>query len=95
MIIITFRDDPRVTEDDLRGWGIAYHELVCWSMAESELAEVDAWKASVCRRHGVDVFFEDDADVLAHVGPATVCFMPFVPAGGKPTVSPPPPAGST
>lgn len=77
VLIITFRDDPEVTASDLRRWGIAYHELFCWSMQANDLEDVDAWKAAVCSEHGVEVFFEDDADVLAHVDPATVCFTPF------------------
>ena len=76
VLIITFRDDRAVTQADLRAWGVTYDELVCWSAAENDLAEADVWKATVCRRHGVDIFFEDDPDVLAHVDPATVCFMP-------------------
>lgn len=79
VLIITFRDEHsrEVTEADLREWGIAYEQLICWSMESCDLADIDAWKATVCRAHGVDVFFEDDPDVLAHVDPATVCFQPF------------------
>jgi len=46
-------------------------------MACCDLSDMDAWKAIVCRERGVDVFFEDDAAVLAHVGAATVCLQPF------------------
>ncbi|MFW6038970.1 MAG: hypothetical protein ACOC9P_00655 [bacterium] len=84
VIIITFRDDAEVTADDLRDWGVVYHDLICWSMQAGDLADVDAWKATVCREHGVEVFFEDDPDVLAHVDAATVCFMPFDPAARIP-----------
>jgi hypothetical protein len=41
------------------------------------LVEVDAWKARVCREHGVEMFFEDDAEMLAHVDEATECIKPF------------------
>lgn len=83
VLIITFRDEAgrTDTEADLTGWGIAYDELICWSMASCDLADVDAWKAMVCREHGVDVFFEDDAAVLAHVDEETVCLQPFSNAG--------------
>jgi hypothetical protein len=79
VLIITFRDEAgrADTEADLDGWGIAYDELICWSMASCDLAEVDAWKAAVCRAHGVEIFFEDDANVLAHVDEETVCMQPF------------------
>ncbi len=79
VLIITFRDEHSrdVTEADLRQWGIAYEQLICWSMETCDLADIDSWKATVCRDHDVDVFFEDDPDVLAKVDPATVCFQPF------------------
>lgn len=79
VLIITFRDEAgrADTEADLAGWGIAYDELICRSMASCDLAEVDAWKAAVCREHGVEMFFEDDAAVLAHVDEQTVCMQPF------------------
>lgn len=79
VLIITFRDEVgrADTEAALAGWGIAYDELICWSMATCDLAEVDAWKAAVCREHGVEVFFKDDAAVLAHVDEGTVCMQPF------------------
>lgn len=79
VLIITFRDENsrHTTEADLAGWGIAYDELICWSMACCDLADVDVWKATVCREHGVEVFFEDDPAVLAHVDEATVCMQPF------------------
>ncbi len=77
VIIITFRDDRETTAADLRGWGVNFHKLICWTMDTCDLADIDGWKAKVCRRHGVDLFFEDDPDVLAKVDPATVCFTPF------------------
>ena len=78
VVIITFRDDPVITKHDLQSWGIAYDELVCWSMdgADGDLANIDEWKAKVCRQHGVDVFFEDDPDVLACIDASTLSFMP-------------------
>jgi len=68
---------------DFTGRGIAYLELICWSMACCDLAEVDAWKAKVCREHGVEVFFEDDPAVLQHVDEGTVCMQPFKADGGN------------
>jgi len=81
VLIITFRDESgrSDTEADLAGWGIAYDELICWSVANCDLADVDRWKSMVCREHGVELFFEDDAAALAHVDEATVCLQPFCP----------------
>ena len=74
VLIITFRDQAgrADTEADLAGWGIAYHELICWSMACCDPADVDAWKGTVCREHGVDVFFEDDPLPTRHCPRQTV-----------------------
>lgn len=38
-------------------------------------------KALVCREHGVEVFFEDNAAVLAHMDEGTVCLQPFSNSG--------------
>ena len=79
VLIITFRDESGRdgTEADLADWGIHYDELICWSMETCDLAEVDAWKARLCREHRVDLFFEDDPNVLAYVDETTVCMQPF------------------
>ena len=79
VLIITFRDESGRdgTEADLADWGIHYDELICWSMETCDLAEVDAWKARLCREHRVDLFFEDDPNVLAYVDDTTVCMQPF------------------
>ena len=79
VLIITFRDEAgrTRTESDLKEWGIHYDELICWSMQTCDIAEVDAWKAQLCREHGVDLFFEDDPNVLANVDDTTVCMQPF------------------
>ena len=77
VMVITMRDDRALTEETLQNWGIAYHELFCWSMESCDLAKTDQWKAEVCRRHQVDVLFEDDPDILAHVDGSTTCFLPF------------------
>lgn len=79
VLIITFRDESSRsdTEADLAGWDIAYDDLICWSMVHCDLADVDRWKGMVCREHGVELFFEDNAAVLAHVDEKTVCLQPF------------------
>ena len=76
VVVITFRDDRVTTEADLRAWGIVYSELVLGTANEVLSAGVDEWKGAVCRRHGVEVFFEDDLDVLRHVDPSVACFAP-------------------
>jgi hypothetical protein len=78
VLIITFRQERSETESDLRDWGIAWTKLVT-STLQACLAEgVDEWKASECRKAGVDVFFEDDPDVLKHIDVATLCLQPYL-----------------
>ena len=75
VVIITFRGERESTEADLREWGIAYSELFLGTYEAVREVGVDEWKSTVCQRHGVEVFFEDDADVLRHVDPGVACFM--------------------
>ena len=77
VLIITFRQDRTGTESDLRDWAIAWTRLIT-ATTEACLAEgVNRWKASECRKAGVDVFFEDDPDVLQHIDPTTLCLQPW------------------
>jgi hypothetical protein len=76
VVIITFREDPFTAAADLLRWGVVYSELVTSSLDECLAHGVDEWKAAVCREHGVELFFEDDPNVLRHVDAQTVCLMP-------------------
>ena len=88
VLIITFREDEDDTRRLLSGWDIRYHELLLSSLEECARYGVDQWKAAVCRERGVDVFFEDDPDVLAHVDASTLCLMPVAPSPGEPGRTP-------
>ena len=79
VLIITFRSDRMSTESDLRDWGIGWTTLVTSTLEACLATGVDEWKASECRKAGVDVFFEDDPSVLKHIDPNTVCLQPFLP----------------
>ncbi|MBL1218621.1 MAG: HAD family hydrolase [Planctomycetes bacterium] len=76
IIILTFREDAEVTTADLHGWGIVFDELITSSLDLCLKHGVDEWKGAMCRQHNVDVFFEDDPDVLQHVDDHTMCLMP-------------------
>src|SRR5262245_56407316 len=79
VIIITFREDRARAEADLRAWGISYTTLVTASLEQHLEHGVYEWKAAMCRRHAVDIFFEDNPDVLRHVAPRTFCLMALTP----------------
>lgn len=76
VIIITFRDNREATADDLRAWGVAYDELITSTLDLCLEHGVDEWKAEVCRKHCVNILFEDDPDVLRHVDDSVICMMP-------------------
>jgi len=76
VLIITFREGRKDTEDDLRAWGIAYDTLITSTLDACIEHGVDEWKAAVCKEHGVDIFFEDDENVLKHVDKSVLCMMP-------------------
>jgi hypothetical protein len=77
VIIITFRQDRIGAENDLRSWAIAYTELVTATTDDLQLHGVDLWKAHICRDRGVNVFFEDSAEVCLNIGEETLCLMPL------------------
>jgi len=78
VLIITFREDRLAAESDLRDWGIAWTTLITSTLEACLATGVDEWKSSECRKAGVDVFFEDDPNVLKHIDPGTVCLQPYV-----------------
>ncbi len=76
VIVITFRENPVATRQDLDGWGVAYTRLITWGPQAMQRFNREMWKATMCRRYAVEVFFEDDPAVLAHVAPEVLCLMP-------------------
>ncbi|MBN1846055.1 MAG: hypothetical protein JW810_10260 [Sedimentisphaerales bacterium] len=77
VIIITFREDRDATRSDLARWNIPYSKLITSSLETCLEHGVDEWKAAMCRKHGVEIYFEDDPQVIAHVEEPTICMMPF------------------
>ncbi len=76
VLIITFRDDPvEIIQAELMQLGIAYTELI--TKVNIEANEFVTWKAEMCKRRGVDIFFEDMPDVAAAVEPPTVVMLPL------------------
>lgn len=75
VLIITFREDRKTAEADLSGWGITWTKLITSSFAEHMEHGVDEWKGWVCREHGVDIFFDDMAEVMEHVDDSVMCCL--------------------
>jgi len=76
VVIITFREDRRMVSADLARMGIVFTKLVTSTTKDLLAADPDKWKARVCKRMGVEVFFEDMPEVLQHLGESVVGMMP-------------------
>jgi hypothetical protein len=77
VLVITFRQDRIGAENDLRSWNIEYTKLVTATVDDLQIHGVNLWKAHICRTQGVNVFFEDSAEVCQHVAEETLCLMPL------------------
>jgi len=80
--VISYREDREFAEQDLADYGVLYDELALPSQAEMHSAPpgewknaAARWKADVCRRLAIDVFFEDVPEVVNAMGGGTVAFM--------------------
>jgi len=78
VVVITHRADPSDARRTLETLGVPHDGLHCQSRADRDRHGL-AWKALVCRELGVDVMFEDCPETVRHIGPGTVCFVPFDP----------------
>ena len=76
VIIITFRQDRDARQADLEQWDVSYSELLTSTLDDCLEHGVNEWKAIMCRRYGVEIFFEDDPQVIEHVDASTICMMP-------------------
>jgi hypothetical protein len=80
IVIITLRESESLARQDLASMGIVFDRIVC--ATPDALAEHGyAWKATVCRELGVDVFFEDSPRILSHVDPRTLACLVTQPEG--------------
>lgn len=65
--IISHRDDREKTIKELDGWGIKYKELILVNSFEE--------KAVVIKKLGIEVFFEDQPEMLIDVDQSTTVFL--------------------
>jgi len=75
VIILTFREDAEAVAAELAGWGIAYTDIVTSTTKELFAHGTDEWKAHVCRQRGVEILFDDMAEILQHVDESVVAFL--------------------
>ena len=77
VIIITFRENRKVTEDYLKQCGIAYSQLITSTLDSCFEYGVDEWKSAMCRKYNVEILFDDDANIIKHMNESTLCMMPI------------------
>lgn len=76
VIIITFREDRPATEKYLRECNVSYNELVTSTLESSFEYGVNQWKSAMCKKHRVDILFDDDPKALKYIDETTFCMMP-------------------
>ena len=76
VLIVTFRTDRLEAHRFLQSMQIEYTHLITLTQDEQLHRDLDPWKGEICQRYRVDVFFEDRPEVIEHVRPPTICFMP-------------------
>lgn len=80
VLIVTFRTDRLEARSFLQSMQIEYTHLITLTRDEQFRADLDSWKGEICRRYRVDILFEDRPEVIEHVRPPTICFMPIDPS---------------
>jgi len=83
--IISYRRDREEAENELAGYGVKYREMHLPSDEDLNSVGFYEWKAQVCRRLRIDVFFEDMPEVINELDTSVKAFMLFDPALGNAT----------
>lgn len=88
--IISYREDRGFADEDLAECGVSYDELILFADYERKSGgsqtwqdEAGNWKAEVCRRHEIDVLFDDMPEVINALDERTVAFMTVDPLLGR------------
>ena len=82
VIVITFRSDRQLAAEELSERGILWSELVVADQAEIDTIGFAQWKGEICRRRGVELFFDDMPEVINHLPESTVGMMSVLPEQG-------------
>jgi len=74
--IISYRDKEgqKDVEEELAHFGIAFTKVILPSQEELSESGFYEWKAEVCRRLKVDIFFEDMPEVINCLDDSTTVF---------------------
>lgn len=85
VFIISYRMDQQATEEELRNSGIVFREVLLLGDTGDECTEVDfyEWKAEMCRKLKIDIFFEDMPEVINELDDSTIAFMPVDRSWGR------------
>lgn len=74
VFVITMRTDRETTACELEQMGIRYVELLMPDPDVFGRPDPERWKGEVCAHLGIDVMFDDSADILEHMPRFTARF---------------------
>ncbi len=75
--IISYRQGQEEVKADLAGYGISFTKLVLPSNDDLDHEGFYQWKATACRRLGIEVFFEDMPEVVNELDANVLALVPF------------------
>jgi len=81
--VISYREGQDEVEGDLREMGIAFTEVILPAAGELVEQGFYEWKANVCKRLEIGIFFEDMPEVVNELDQSTLGLVPFDPALGR------------
>jgi len=81
--VISYREERRETEEELRTLGVRYTSLTLTEGVDFGKEEFFHWKARMCRDLGIDILFEDMPEVINELDCSTIAFVAFDPELGR------------
>ena len=81
--VISYREERRETEDELRAHGIRYTSLTLTEGVDFGKEEFFQWKARMCKELEIDILFEDMPEVINQLDGSTIAFVAFDPELGR------------
>jgi hypothetical protein len=80
VVVVTYRLDRELTENELNEYGVQYHEMIMPSSYDHEIAD---WKINAYGELELDIVFEDMLEVVNGLSSSIVSFIPLCQKQGK------------
>lgn len=81
--VISYREERRETEEELREHGIRYTSLTLTDGVDFGKEKFFQWKARMCKELEIDILFEDMPEVINELDGSTIAFVAFDPELGR------------